>query len=322
MSVSLVSVQNGSAGPSNRGETSGSEPGTFPSEASLLDRRSAEDLLVSMLPQIEHISRSLCHRIGLGWQETEDFESWVKLQLVEHDYRAIRRYRGGSKLSTYLTSVIRNLFRDFRRRGLGRWRCSADAFRHSPDAVLLERFLYRDGRSIREAVQTLKTDHASRLTEDEIHALAVALPVRPMRQVDAGIDLAVLPAGCASDQRVVERERTLTLRRLCAALRAALRTMVSDDAALIRWHYLDGFEISRIARWLGVRQRSLYRRRDKILHDMRRMLEDRGLDWTTLRGVVGWDERDLRFWDSRVENAGPGNGMAPRKVRSRRRAVH
>src|SRR5215216_3011770 len=104
-------------------------------------------LYIEHLGTIDRISESMCRRNGVRGADAEDFASDVKLKLLQDDYAVLRKYRGASSTTTFLTVVIANLFRDYRVKAWGRWRPSAEAKRRGETAVLLETAIYRDGRS-------------------------------------------------------------------------------------------------------------------------------------------------------------------------------
>ena len=82
----------------------------------------------------------------------------VRLKLLQDDYAVLRKYRGASSQTTFLTVVISNLFRDHRIKHWGKWRPSAEAKRHGEVAVRLEAAIYRDGQSFEQACGFLAQD--------------------------------------------------------------------------------------------------------------------------------------------------------------------
>src|SRR5690349_4242917 len=112
-------------------------------------------LYLENLDTIDRISESMCRRNGVRGADAEDFASDVKLKLLQDDYAVLRKYRGASSTTTFLTVVIANLFRDYRVKAWGRWRPSAEAKRRGETAVLLETAIYRDGRSFEDACGTI-----------------------------------------------------------------------------------------------------------------------------------------------------------------------
>src|SRR5689334_14774092 len=139
-----------------------------------------QDLLRSNLALIERLVRFVCQRSRVVGADVDDFDSAVKLALVENDYAVLRAWEGRSSLATYLTVVIQRLLYDERARTLGRWRPSPEAKRLGDDGVLLETLLRRDERSIAEATEIVRARDAS-LTAADVEAMAARLPQRPLR---------------------------------------------------------------------------------------------------------------------------------------------
>ena len=102
-------------------------------------------VLLSNLGQIDRLVTHLSRKQALLGADSDDFASWVRLRLLEDDYRILRGFRGNSKLSTYLTTVVMNLARDYRIQKWGRWRPSAAAKRLGTVGIQLDTLLHRDG---------------------------------------------------------------------------------------------------------------------------------------------------------------------------------
>ena len=93
----------------------------------MLERGEYEALFLANLPWIRRVMAALCRRYRMSDVDAEDFASWVTLRLVEHDYAALRQFRGDSTLHTYLAVVVTMLHREYLVRSWGRWRPSAAA---------------------------------------------------------------------------------------------------------------------------------------------------------------------------------------------------
>ena len=65
-----------------------------------------ETLFRNHLEVVEWAIRFVCQKHGLSAEETEDFSSHVRLKLMDDDYAALRKFRGESKLSTFLVATI------------------------------------------------------------------------------------------------------------------------------------------------------------------------------------------------------------------------
>ena len=101
---------------------------------------------VEQLDVINRIASSVCRRNGVQGADAEDFVSDVRLKLLQDDYAVLRKYRGASSQTTFLTVVISNLFRDHRIKHWGKWRPSAEAKRHGEVAVRLEAAMVAEQR--------------------------------------------------------------------------------------------------------------------------------------------------------------------------------
>src|SRR5262245_46902863 len=128
------------------------------------------------LETIERIIGAICRRHVLVGDDRDDFDSYVKMRLIEGDYAVFAKFQGLSSLTTYLTVVITRFFQDFRTSRWGRWRHSAEANRLGPVALTLEILIYRDGHSVREAIQILRSRGGDLPTDRELIELAARLP--------------------------------------------------------------------------------------------------------------------------------------------------
>ncbi len=157
-------------------------PGPLPTEPAATPGA----VFAAWLPRIDRIITRTARRLALGRDEAEDFGSWVRLRLIEDDYRVIRGFAGRSSIATYLTAVVQNLACDYRMRHWGRWRPSAAAERLGVEAVWLEVLRERDGFSLDEAVEKLLADYGTRRSRAELVDLAGRLPRRVRTRLEGG----------------------------------------------------------------------------------------------------------------------------------------
>ena len=92
-------------------------------------RDEAEQLFLAHLGVIERIIAAMARRHALVGDDADDFASWTRTRLIENDYAILQKFAGRSSMSTYLTVVVANLFRDYRVQQWGRWRSSVAAKR-------------------------------------------------------------------------------------------------------------------------------------------------------------------------------------------------
>jgi RNA polymerase sigma factor (sigma-70 family) len=236
------------------------------------------DPLTPNLPIIDAILRSIARRHRLSPDQAEDLEGLVKLRLIENDFAIIRKFRGESSPQTYLSVVINRLCLDFRASTTGKFRPSVAARTMGRVGVELERLLLREKHTFGEACEILRSrGHTN--SEDELHALALRLPVR--RAQVFTVDPADLEDIARGALETPESQQCRTdLRRHVFEL---LRDLPVEDRLTIRMHFLENVTIAEIARALKVHEQPLRRRLGRLLRDLRGALEQRGIDRSILR---------------------------------------
>lgn len=239
-----------------------------------------EVLLVENLGRIERIARSLCRRYGVSDDDAEDFRSWVQLRLIEDDYAILRKFRGESAITTYLTVVVAMLMRDYRAAHWGRWRPSAAALRQGEVAVRLETLVYRDGMQLRQAAEALRTTGLTERSDRELGELLGQLPARePLRPLHVGpAPLEGEPGSARADDAVRREETEAERSEVQQALDEALSRLPAEDRLILRLRFWDGLSVADIARGLRVPQKPLYRRIERALAGVRSSLGAAGLD--------------------------------------------
>ncbi len=252
-----------------------------------------EQLFLSQLPVVERIVSSICRRKCCFGDEAEDFGQWVKLRLIEDDYAVLRKFRGRSKLSTYLNTVIHNLFRDYRIAKWGKWRPSAAARRLGEVAMQLETLTGRDGHPLEEAVEILRANFGVVTPREELEAMAARLPARVGRRFEGEEALERLATENGVEGRVADGELAASRERLEGALDAALGELPGEDRLILKLRFQDGFTVRQIAEALRTRPRPLYGRFEKCLRRLRSALEARGVTAEETRSLVGWERMEL-----------------------------
>src|SRR5215471_14474916 len=119
----------------------------------------AEALFLASLPVIDAAVSQVCRRHYLQAAEADEFASEVRLHFIEKHYEPLRQFRGQASLRTYLGVVVNHLFLDYRNRLWGKWRPSADAKRQGLLAILVERFVTRDGWTLEQAIEMVRVNH-------------------------------------------------------------------------------------------------------------------------------------------------------------------
>jgi RNA polymerase sigma factor (sigma-70 family) len=247
-------------------------------------------LLERHVPWIDRVAARLARRHGLDGDETDDFAGWAKARLVEDDYAVLRKYRGESAITTYLTVVMNRLYQDYRVSRWGRWRPSAAARRRGPLAVLLETLVHRDRMTLAQAIEVARSRGWPELADREATALLAELPDvrgRPKQTDDASLERA--PAEHSADAAVIEAETAERRRTVRGLLGRAMEGLPDEDRRIVEMRFYAGATIAEVARVLRIEQKPLYRRLERILEHLRRKLEAEGISIDRVREIIDDD---------------------------------
>jgi RNA polymerase sigma factor (sigma-70 family) len=234
--------------------------------------------LSDKLEDIKRIARSVCRRHAIFGDDVDDFIGLVELRLTENDFAILRKFEGRCSWNTYLTTVISNLERDDRISKWGRWRASSQAKRRGPLAVRLECLIYRDGHTLQQAVEVLRSAGVALPPERELARLAGELFRSSPSRRPAEIDLEALPGRATSESVILASERQVLEEQIRRALDEVLNGLDSEDQVIIRLRYVEGMKVSDIARVLSLNQKPLYRRVDTLCQKLRGRLRAAGVD--------------------------------------------
>lgn len=252
------------------------------------DRSELEALLTNNLGWVDRVAASVCRRHGLDPDESDEFAGWARMRLVEDEYAVLRKFRGESAITTYLTVVVTMLFRDYRVSRWGRWRPSAAAKRGGDLAVRLETLVYRDGYRVDQAGEMLRAAGHTDLPDRELVRLLSTLPPREgTRPVPVGDEpLETLPSAQAADDAVVAGEAYGERRVAEDALRRALDGLPQEDRVIVRMRVWEAMSVADIARALNVPQKPLYRRLERIFSRLREQMEGAGITREDVRRML------------------------------------
>ena len=243
-----------------------------------------EKTFLASLALIDRIISIVSRRHAMDPADTDEFAAWVKARIVDSDYAVFRKFGGRSALSSYLTVVISNLFRDYRNARWGRWRPSAEAKRRGAVAIRLEELIYRDGHSRREAIQILLSSGVAS-SESELTRLATALPSHfPAAEVD--IDTLERDPTLSDRMLPSSFAERADLLKLEDALRSLMEELPPEDSLILRMRFWTNMSVADVARVLHVEQKPLYRRIEGIQSRLRRALESRGVDGARVRETL------------------------------------
>lgn len=255
----------------------------------------ARALLEANLDLIERVIRFTARRQRLDESESEEFASIVKLKLVENDYAVMRKFQGRCHMATFITIVVRRMLLDYRIHHWGKWHASAEAKRLGDLAVELEQLLHRDGRTLDEALPMLAGRYPE-ATRESLEKLAESLPERRARRRMVDLTEADdVPIEDSTEENVLQAERRKTSQRLSQAMSEALAGLDPNDRLLLQLRFESRMTVAQIARSLHIEQKLLYRRMEKLLHDLRSALERAGIDPREAADLIGREGAELDF---------------------------
>ena len=246
-----------------------------------------EALFLQHLPFIDRAAAGAAQVVGLRGDDVEEFVSWAREQLWEDDYALVRKWRGQSKFTTYLATVIMNLGREYRVKLWGRWRPSAAALRLGSLAVRLETLVYRDGWQVAEAAELVRSRGETSLSTREIADLVAKIPPRVRRPRIQRVDESDMRND--ADVRVGESEDDAERKAIHVALTSALSELEPAAQVVVKMHFLEGRSLADVARALCLQQKPLYRVKDAALRSLRDRLAHAGITWGTLSDLIGGD---------------------------------
>jgi RNA polymerase sigma factor for flagellar operon FliA len=254
----------------------------------MLDRMDPAALFLDSLSAIEGIAASVCRMYSVWGDDADEFASWAKERLMENDYAVLRKYRGESELTTFLTVVVTRLFHAHARERMGRWRPSAAAERLGQVAKDLEVLVHRDGCRLHEAGERLRSSGRTQMSDGELGRLLAKLPARePLRPVEVGADpLEHAPGAARADERVSAAESERHRAAVLSALFAAMRTLQPEERMIVRMNLADGRSVADVARALNLDQRALYRRIERLREQLRSTLESQGISRGDVRELL------------------------------------
>lgn len=227
--------------------------------------------------RVSRIITVVTRRRRLAPQDAQELLSMAWSHLAHDDYRVLRRYRGGSSISTYLRVVVERLVLDMWITRWGKWRPSARARRLGRHAMLFERLVLRDGHGVERAKQILSHVTGADFPEALERAVLGTVPRRSRRFVS--LDEAANRSTTAGDPllELVDRFRARQGASVGRRLERALRTLSAENQVLIRMRHEQGLKVTEMATRLGVNHKPLYRRLAAIHADLRSALRQAGV---------------------------------------------
>jgi RNA polymerase sigma factor for flagellar operon FliA len=258
----------------------------------MLDREAAEALFLEHLAWIDRAASSACTRQGIQGAEAEDFAGGVRMALIEDDYRIVRRFDHESDFKTYLAIVIKRHLVDYQRQRGGRWRTSAVAERLGPPAPELEKLVRREGYTLAQAGEKLRTEGRTALSDAELARLSGQLPERSPLRPEVQEPVAGLegPGESRTDERIIEAEAEGQRAEIRRALDWAMGELEPEDRLIAQLHFAGGNNLADVARALRLEQKPLYRRVPRMRARLLALLESAGINADLVRGFLHHDE--------------------------------
>jgi RNA polymerase sigma factor (sigma-70 family) len=252
------------------------------------DRLNPEALFLEHLGWIDNAASIACSTRGVWGADAEDFASFVRERLIENDYAILRGFRGGSGLKTYLVAVVARQFASYRRAQRGRWRPSAIARRLGQLAMDLELLVRHEGYTLDQAIEKLRTAGRTTASDVELARLLDQLPHRsPLRPVKVEPTLPdEIPGPSRPDDEVLQAEEEARRERMMDAQSRAMGQLEQEDQLIVRMHFAEGYTLAHVARALGLKQKPLYRRVERLRLRLRTLLEREGLRSDDVRGLL------------------------------------
>jgi RNA polymerase sigma factor for flagellar operon FliA len=249
---------------------------------------SPEAIFLKHLGWIEKVATTACRRNGVWGADAEDFVSWARMKLMEDDYAVIRRFRGESEIKTFIATVVVRYFHAYSRERRGRWRPSAAAEQIGAPARELETLVHRDGYTLEQAGEKLRTAGISTLSDAEMSRLLARLPQRaPFRPVELPPDaLDAAESPLRADERVAASDANTRRREILTAVSRAMEKLEPEDRMIVRMHFGDGYTLAAVARALNVEQKPLYRRVHRLQLRLREYLEEEGVSSYTAHELL------------------------------------
>jgi RNA polymerase sigma factor (sigma-70 family) len=262
------------------------------------------------LDVIDRAIAQVCRHVRLHGPEAEDFASIARLALLEDDCAILRKYEGRSSLSSYVSVVVMRLFIG-QKRTAGRWHPSAEAVRRGDAAVMLDRLLHHEGRSLDEAL-AITIAHHPEADVRELELIAEVLPHRlPRPRVVPVVegDEERFAGGIAADDRVMSADLDKRSAQASRAVQSAMETMSAEDRIVLRLRFEKAMAIADIARALGTAQRPLYRRIEAMLAKLKAALEHAGINGVDAAEIIGGarDRLDFGFAFGKTSDAQPSD---------------
>ncbi len=244
------------------------------------------EVLEQQAAWILQVAAKVARGKGLREADVADFAGWVVERLMSRDFNLLRACKQPERIRFYLTTVIRNLSKDYCNHLWGKWRPSSLARRLGAVAIDLERLCQRDGWQLGEAIEILRSNFDCPASAEELEGVASQLPRKPARTF-VELDVEAIGRHLPFEERILIRDQQVVQGQVETTLRSALASLEAQDLELLRLHYQERRSLASISRSHQLDQRSLYSRRTRSLKRMRRVFQQQGLTWQEIAPALG-----------------------------------
>jgi RNA polymerase sigma factor (sigma-70 family) len=244
------------------------------------------DELLKLLKTIEKLAKTLARRRGLLPEDVEDFAQDTLLKVMSNGHATLRKFRGDSSMTTFMASVVGFYFKDWTNSKWGKYRTPKPVARLGEPAITLHRLMVRDRLSFAEACEKLRTDHGVVLSEAELAAIAARLQLKFRPQLEPPDALITVPAPDTTDRNIVDQEKLELRQRIDEILKQWRARLTEQDALIVSYWIDDGLKFVDVAKLVGIPQKKVYERVDALRKQLRRLLEDAGIDGATIRDLL------------------------------------
>jgi RNA polymerase sigma factor (sigma-70 family) len=250
--------------------------------------------------RLRQVSFKLAHNIQLE-NEALELCNRVLDHLAKNNYQVLRKFQHKSRLSTYLTAIIANQAVDMIRKKRGRSREKERAEKYGRLGEQIIQKIVVEGMSAHEAYKNLKAAGILEKTEPEFESIVADIRGKRIPPGD-WIDLSDNPVVKPAFQNFETGEIVLTdsannpekqvlgdiqRQQLEKILREILNSLSGEDKLILRMKYpfshsQDPEKIESISRLMGISQKAVYKRINRILRKCRSELKKRGISFHDL----------------------------------------
>lgn len=225
--------------------------------------------------------------------------------LQKDDYQVLKRFKGESKLSTYITTIVARQAVDLVRKKLGRNRQKERAAVFGEVGLLVYERMIMNGESSQRLFRELETLPGAPKSQEELEELAARIgtgsttlnnpaptgcdenpavkegfTVKTGESGDSGRELVVPDPGPGPGDIAFRRERRRNIR---LAVTEVVAQLSGEERIILRMRFPAGDnhtprKAKHIAKVLGISEKAVYKRIDRLLKKCRRILEQKGVD--------------------------------------------